>query len=340
MTDPAPHPLALAHQPSIVKQTKWKCVVMDLEPENGVCYFNPTVIDLGGEVHLIVRKNINRGKPSEYNRLVRFTLNPITLEPVSNEIEIELPKVHPEEHFEDPRAIVQGDKVWLSCSTFVLRASYTHQAFFLMDTSWNCLRRFDPAYGRNFEQPWTNDGHEKNWLWFRHDGLPHAVYATDPHVVVKFNGSLIPQEVHATKRQIPWKLHEPRGGTPPVLVDGLYWSFFHSSLAAKPIKRRYFMGAYAFSPTPPFEVVKMTGNAMLAASGEDRTDPRVPLVVFPGGLLFNHSTRVWTIFLGVNDIDCAWIKIPHADVEKLVTELKDSPVPVKFRPEGENVISL
>jgi len=338
--DSTPHPLALAHQPSIVRQTKWKCAIMDFEPASGVCYFNPTVIEFGGGVHLIVRKNVNRGKTTEYNSLVRFVLNPLTLEPSSDEIEIELPKIHPEEHFEDPRAIVQGDKIWLSCSTFVLRASYTHQAFFLLDSDWNTLRRFDPAYGRNYEQPWTNDGHEKNWLWFRHDGLPHAVYATDPHVVVRFSGSLVPEAVIATKKTLPWDLHEPRGGTPPILVDGLYWSFFHSSLSAKPIKRRYFMGAYAFKPTHPFEIVKMTPKPMLIASEEDRTDPRVPFVVFPGGSLFNYHTRVWTVFIGVNDIDCAWIKIPHSDVEKLCIDLKEQAVPVKFVPEGEHVISL
>src|SRR6266404_557243 len=100
-----------------------------------------------------------------------------------------------------------------------------------------------------------------------------------------------------------------RGGSPPVMAEGEYWTFFHSSMPWVPGKRRYFMGAYAFEPHAPFRVTKITGGPLLVGNYRDPWKEGVPLVVFPGGAIYHDGK--WFVTLGLNDLKCAWIEIPH-----------------------------
>ena len=315
--------------PSITKQTDWDVKFYDFKPEPNTCYFNPTVCKLAnGRIWMFVRRNINRGgqegtKAAEYNDIVAWELDPKTMEPFSNRRIVSLPEQYRGEHFEDPRVIAVGNTMWLSCSTFVWRKSYTHQAFFQLDENLQCQLRLDPVYGNNFMQARVNEGHEKNWLFFPHDGTPHFIYSTEPHTVLRCDPRMGIQEKYETWEKNPmWKHGHVRGGTPPVLVDGQYWSFFHSSMPWTIEKRRYHMGAYSFEAKPPFRITSMTSLPLLSGSNQDPWYPALPLVVFPGGAIHDRETGNWTVVLGVNDLDCAKLVIPHKDVVDLCREVR------------------
>lgn len=315
--------------PSITKQTTWDVQFYDFKPEPNTCYFNPSVVKLAnGRVWMFVRRNINRGgqegtKTAEYNDIVAWELDPKTMVQVGQRRIISLPQQHAGEHFEDPRALAIGNTIWMSCSTFVWRKSFTHQAFFQLDENLQCRIRVDPVYGKNFMQARVNEGHEKNWLFFPHDGNPHFIYSTEPHTILRCDARLDIKEKYETWERNPmWKHGHIRGGTPPVLVGDRYWSFFHSSLPWTIDKRRYHMGAYSFEANPPFRIKSMTSLPMLSGSSKDPWYPALPLVVFPGGALYDKETENWTVVLGVNDLDCARMTIPHKDVVDLCREVK------------------
>jgi hypothetical protein len=174
-----------------------------------------------------------------------------------------------------------------------------------------------------------NRGSEKNWLWFMHGGELHMIYETAPvHEIVRFTGNLGVVRAYKTKEHegIFGKWGQPRGGTPPVLVNGEYWSFFHSSIPWKNEKRRYFMGAYAFEANPPFRVTRMTVKPLLAGSQNDPWEEGQPLVVFPCGAI--HRNGLWFVSMGINDMASAWIEIPHDDLRRLTKPINEEDVPV------------
>lgn len=317
--------------PSMVKQTPWECGPILLPKEPSTFYFNPAIFRTkSGKVVLFARRCRNKrleegdqhkAQWTEENDIVAFELNK-DMKAMNKSI-ISLPSQYPNENFEDPRVVPFGDHIGLSCCTFVPTKSYAHQAMFLLDNYYNCAGRFDPVFGKNYAQAGINEGHEKNWLWFVSGGVPHMVYSANPHMVVRMDGRLEQQAVHVTHEFNPlWKFGEVRGGSNPILVDGLYWTFFHSSLPWVGGKRRYYMGAYAFQPEAPFRIVRMSTMPLL--SGTNRHDwwPGLPAVVFPCGAFFDQNTLNFTVSYGINDVACGYIKIPFTDLIDLTREIK------------------
>lgn len=255
----------------------------------------------------------------ENNDIVLFTLNQ-DMNAISMN-EIILPRTFTKENFEDPRIINFGTHWGLSCCSFVPTLSYAHQCMFLLDDQFRCVHRFDPIYGNNFAQAMTNSGHEKNWIWFKHNGHPHLIYQANPHRVVKMDGGLNKlEEFTSNDFNSNWKYGEVRGGTNPILVDGLYWTFFHSSVPWKDGKRRYFMGAYAFEPEPPFRIERMTSNPILGGTDQQDWRPGLPAVVFPCGAYFDDGK--FTVSYGINDITCGYIRIGLREMMDLTIKLR------------------
>jgi predicted GH43/DUF377 family glycosyl hydrolase len=85
------------------------------------------------------------------------------------------------------------------------------------------------------------------------------------------------------------------------------------------VSRRYHMGCYTFSANPPFVMKRYTQMPILSGSQYDRFAHPKPLVVFPCGAILKNG--VWQISLGVNDLDCALMEIPHSELDKLLTTL-------------------
>ena len=322
---------AKADVPELEKQTPWECGMIQLPKEPATFYFNPAVLRMkDGRVILFARRCRNkrqaegdqyRGLWTEENDIVAFELNN-EMRAVNKSI-LALPTQYPNENFEDPRVVVFGEHIGLSCCSFVPMTSYAHQTLFLLNQNLNHVGRFDPLFGKNYAQAGINEGHEKNWLWFVNKGSPHMVYSANPHTVVRFDGRLEKQEVYQTFEFNPlWKFGEVRGGSTPILVDGLYWTFFHSSLPWVGGKRRYYMGAYAFQPEAPFRIVRMTTMPLLSGSNKKHWWPGLPAVVFPCGAFFDTNTLCFTVVYGVNDVACGYIKIPFTDLIDLTREIK------------------
>jgi predicted GH43/DUF377 family glycosyl hydrolase len=312
--------------PSVSKQTPWKFGFFDFGKarQPHVRFFNCSLIEHNGFDWLVARRAQElAGTPFGRNDIVAFRLD--ADHKPQDGIRIPLQSPYPDAHFEDPRVFRLGGELHLSYCNFVVftdqKWTGAHQQVAKLDSEWQVISQADPVYGRNGATVMMGTGNEKNWLWFEHDGMPHLIYLSRPHEVVKWNQWNEPGQVYKTEETNPlWTHGDPRGGSPPVRVGKEYWSFFHSSLPWMHQKRRYFMGAYAFEAAPPFRVTRMTSLPLLTGSKQDPWHPPQPLVVFPCGAIFRNKT--WFISLGVNDLVSAWIEIPHDDLVHLMRPVK------------------
>lgn len=304
--------------PSITQQTSWPVEYFNFGKwnEEGVNYFNPGLVQRPDGLWLIARRSKQNPKYKiGFNDLVAFKLdNHIPAMGVKVKMRAMFPEL---EHFEDPRALYHNGQTYISCCNFVMRNQQwtgAHQIVQVVDRLWNSGQRYDPIYGMNGPELGRNKGSEKNWTWFFHDGNPHLIYYTIPHQVVMFSREFQLIKAYETTPQVHWEFGQPRGGTPPVLVGNEYWSFFHSSTTWKFPKRQYHMGAYAFEARPPFKITRMTLLPLLSGSRHDPYSEAKPLVVFPCGAVLENDK--WFVTMGVNDLESAWIEIPHEDIVK------------------------
>ena len=291
----------------------------------GVDHFNTGFVHAWGRDWLITRR-------SEYDPKIRIGHNSMMAFGLTDFKPMVGYKLRPhtiaqgKEHHEDPRAIFDGEHAWISCCNYVWDAannlwSGAHQAIFKFDKNWMCVQRFDPIYGNNIDKFPAVLGPEKNWLWFFHQGEIHMVYRTHPHAVVVFDKQLkYLRETASEWDNSGWRYGQMRGGTPPVLHGGLYWSFFHSSIdKGAGEKRRYYMGAYCFEAKPPFKVVGYTEKPLLIGSKKDRWAIAKPACIFCVGAAIRDGT--WIITGGVNDFDTFLGKFPHAEIERRVIRI-------------------
>jgi hypothetical protein len=94
---------------------------------------------------------------------------------------------------------------------------------------------------------------------------------------------------------IHWNYGELRGGTPAHKInDREYFSFFHSShkLPGNGIRVTYFIGAYTFSSSPPFHLIRVSpvplvppGNKFYSGQWNSK---RLDYVIFASGYIFTY----------------------------------------------------
>lgn len=308
----------LKESPSILEQTQWPCGFFTFPYRYKVQYFNPAIVDWMGKRYLVARRRRHATHPGKNDIVLWWIGN--DMRPL-REHQVLFPTKHPSENWEDPRASVVDNALWLSWAAFRApwQMHYVHQAAGVVNTRFQVPYVCNVVYGGNGPHSLANTGNEKNWCWFSHEEAMHFVYSPSPHVVVKTSGGEKVEDQYQSGG-ISWKCGLPRGGTNPILFDGLYWTFFHSSLEISLVapKRRYYMGAYAFESKPPFRPVMMTRKHLLCGSENDPREPSAPLCVFPCGAMLEGEE--WLVTLGVNDCSCAWIRIPHADLLKVMTK--------------------
>jgi predicted GH43/DUF377 family glycosyl hydrolase len=284
-----------------------------LAARRGVDYFNPGLVERPDGLWLIARRSKwKSGLAFGMNDLVAFLLN--GKHPVRG-VPIRMEQRWPDEQWEDPRAIFHNGKTYVSCCNFIwTNQGWTgaHQIISDVSMDWGSVRRYDPIYGDNGENIGKNAHHEKNWLFWFHNGLPHMIYRGFPHTVVRFDTEFRFLKSWVTVNDTGWRYGEIRGGTPPVLVDGEYWTFFHSSTPWHRPKRQYHLGAYAFSAAPPFHLTRITEFPLLSGSPDDGGVPSKPPCIFACGSRIVNN--LWTVTCGVNDLRCLWVDIPHADI--------------------------
>jgi hypothetical protein len=167
---------------------------------------------------------------------------------------------------------------------------------------------------------------EKNWTFFD-AGDPDAlfaVYSITPHRVLRFSLTGDDDIVFDEVAKVDWSIEGYpfchgglRGGAPPVLKDGEFWSFCHS-VHDGPDGYRYAAAAYRFAAKSPFQPTwKPTwpleiGKAFGSKRSYDRLNPAVADVIYPCGAAVD-GTR-WLISHGINDECCALSSLPSAAV--------------------------
>ena len=198
---------------------------------------------------------------------------------------------------EDPRFFVYKENLWLaytdSLEVGIARLNddmTTAESFYL-------------------ERPWYHTRPEKNWTFFEAEGRLFATYGIVPHKVLEVSvEDHTTKFVYETRFDHNWTRGDLRGGSSPVLHDGLLWSFFHSSVNIReesygPI-RQYFIGVYAFDPKPPFKPVYMSKVPLLAGEEEkiQHNRPSQHSVIFPCGAI--RAACGWLVTFGENDCRC------------------------------------
>lgn len=306
--------------PSITKQSPYKVEFFDfgmaLTP--GTRFFNPALINVAGTDWLIARK----AQPVSWHHLGQNSLTAFKLDETHKPIgfmDINLKnRNYKDQHWEDPRAFWFQGRPCLSYCTFQIYRNNTysgaHQQVAFLNDDLQPVETWDPIYGGNGGSILLNDGNEKNWIFFEHDGLLRTIYMTEPHQVVTWKDRQF--DVLDMTSVKPWKWGHMRGGTNPIRIGDEYICFFHSSTPWTTKKRQYHMGAYAFEAKPPFKVTRISSKPILSGSQDDPWKEGLPLVVFPCGAVLGPKNVVVT--MGVNDYVSAWMEIPVKALDQVL----------------------
>lgn len=246
---------------------------------------------------------------------------------------LDLPRKTGQEHFEDGRLFLWKGQ---------LHVAYTEGLYW--QRPWTAVQKvarlrddFSVEWAKTLEYGANGVAGvtEKNWQFFVARHNLYAVYAIEPHVVMQFDENLRVVRQWRTSAGLHKDL---RGGSPPVLCDGMMVSFCHWHIGYRrpPSEidlRRYGFSAYAFSPKPPFEVLAFS-KPIAIASEDDPLIPNLayphwtPLVVFPcGAVLDKHE---WIISAGVNDSYDVMLRISPKDIQWRQTNTK-VPTPSALR---------
>lgn len=332
-------PVAVGDEtPPIIEQAAkrgWQCGFFDFgkAEHRGVEFFNPGLVRRPDGLWLMVRRSeMVPGFPYGQNKIWACKIDE-NKKPMGGPT-LKFPNSKPDENFEDARAVFWNNQTWIGACNFTWfpNSHWTgaHQVLGIFqdkggaditEETWTPLARRDPIVGKNLGHAGnTNGKHEKNWVWWFIEGKLHCLYMSDPWNVVQF-GSKWEEQIPYVAEGVQWKYGVVRGGTPPVRVGDFFYTFFHSSLPWRGRYRRYYMGAIAFEASPPFRPVFWTQEPILTGSQNDPWGQKKPLVVFPCGAVMENDK--WLISLGVNDLKCAWLEIPHADLLQLL-----KPIPV------------
>lgn len=164
----------------------------------------------------------------------------------------------------------------------------------------------------------TKERREKNWIPFDYQGNLLLAYSLSPLLVLSPDLDLGSAETFSLSREkLTWDLGEIRGGTPALMIDGQYLTFFHSSTELASVHSfgkkisHYFMGALTFSPLSPFSVEKISPEPIIANGfyeGEYYKPYWKPMrIIFPCGFVY--------------DDDFIWVTYGREDHEMWVVKL-------------------
>lgn len=228
--------------------------------------------------------------------------------------------------FADPRLYRLGGRV------FVYWNSGWHEP-----RNWQFLQELDPAtlqpVGDARElvlKGMARQKLEKNWTFFEvgQPGAFFAIYSVTPHQVLRFSLEGDDEIAFEPAASCEWAIEDYpashgglRGGAPPVLHDGEFWSFCHS-VHDDAEGYRYAATAYRFARELPFtptwrptRPLNMTEAASLQRR-YDRLNPAVGKVIYPCGAA--HDGTRWLISHGINDEQCAVSLLPDDDVAEIL----------------------
>lgn len=200
--------------------------------------------------------------------------------------------------YEDPRFFTWRDELWFSFGVHRNRRSAVGIARLTDDLQVRDARvlKYDASQAT-----------EKNWIFFPHEGELYCTYAMmgGIHHVLRVTEAGC-EHAFVTQYRDPWSWGQARGGTPLVERAGLWYGIFHgTAIRHEGDHNRYFMGAYAVEPRPPFRIVKMSAAPLYTPPkpriipAEKRHQEMKISVIFPTGLLAAEGG--WRIAAGHND---------------------------------------
>jgi len=272
--------------------------IFELDYKKTNLHYNSAIFTHNQNKYLLTRKSSFVLKNTTINTLNLFEFN------TKKQIDLDIIDELEYEQYEDPRVLSYDNKLYVSCANYTHDyKNFIHQKILIFDNEFKHIGNIHPQYGYNGKSLHQNKFVEKNWIFFINDGKLMCVYKMFPHTVVEFdwNGNLISEYKSFFDVKSIWKYGECRGGSNPVLKDGYYHSFFHSSLPWKSWQRRYFMGYYKFESKPPFKIVEISKEPILWGNTIDVRDypDTSPLVVFPCGAIVENDK--FLVSFGLND---------------------------------------
>ncbi len=177
---------------------------------------------------------------------------------------------------------------------------------------------------------------QKNWTPFNYQDSLLLAYSQNPHIILKpsYEDGYC-QTVSSTQCNIHWPWGVLRGGTPAILDEGKYISFFHSSQEMETVHSdgkkmsHYVMGAYRFSSEPPFAVTDISPLPIVEKNFYNA--PAYPTwkplrVVFPMGIIAEkeyiwitygrQDFEIWVAQLDKKRLYESLMPCSHADIEQ------------------------
>lgn len=160
---------------------------------------------------------------------------------------------------------------------------------------------------------------EKAWVPFDYQGNILLAYSLLPHKIFfpRLDGSGICDTIALSQSSIQWDLGILRGGTPALIENGQYLSFFHSSKEMATVHSdgkkmlHYFMGAYTFSKEPPFVITAISPQPIIGKhfyNGIDYKPYWKPIrCIFPCGYVSDENF-IWVAY-GRDDHECWIVKL-------------------------------
>jgi predicted GH43/DUF377 family glycosyl hydrolase len=242
--------------------------------------------------------------------------------PASRHAPVSLPKVSDRViTFDDPRAIVWRDQLWLlHIQAAYYAPGWTWSSAIVLNQvspAGEVLQTHVPAYGRNLNYAVTEapPAFEKNWTPIVVDNELYVVYELNPLTVIQFHPA---SQTWVPVAQQPWTSPYTRylsGGTPLIPWQGTeYIGLFHTYEKRPHSQSRiYSMGFYTVD-VAHWRVTRVSAQPILTAWDDRcrdirrgnylrllpnrRQDPPYS-VVFPCGILDCDSA--WAVAIGWND---------------------------------------
>ncbi len=233
---------------------------------------------------------------------------------------------------DDARLVIVGDRLYLVYSdnqdTIISRGGFRlYVAEVLLTEGIFSLHNTERL--SIFEEE-SKQVRQKNWVPFDYQGNLLLAYSLQPHVI--FHPLLMETEtcetVVSTISKLDWNWGELRGGTPAILENGEYLSFFHSGVNIQSIYSNgkvilhYFTGAYTFQKDPPFAITKISPQPIIEKGfySPPHYKPywKSVRVVFPCGILCEEE-YIWVTY-GRQDHE-SWVA--KFDKKKLLSSLVD-----------------
>lgn len=293
--------------------------------------YNPSIVQGVDGFHLAFRFDI-RSSPLPYGRTFSSYIGMTALDK----------NFHPQGHVtvldtasefsEDPRCTYVGDDCYL---LFNDSSEYSStRDFRSMRIAQIDLTRYKLKTLQNLDIQMQLV--EKNWIPFAVSDEEGAKlflsYTINPHKVFKLFNPAGSKLEHLSLNQLSW-IDNPwekewgilRGGTPAILIDNEYLSFFHSRFVDMETNLIwYVMGAYTFASSPPFELTSISAHPILfhgiyqttvrnAASSQLRC-------IYPSGIVLAKEGEKEIIYVACGENDRA-IKILTFDKKKLLDSL-------------------